>query len=448
MQLGIKDAIVGKLRIDKQIKFVEIRYVAHMKTRRIERADARRRLYLRRRRIFKEEKMRKTVYWIEGDGIGPEIWKAARPVLDAALAAAYHGGHALDWVELLAGNKALAAAGKALPEETLEAMRGADVAIKGPLATPVGGGMRSLNVALRRIFDLYACIRPVAWIEGVSSPVRHPEKIRMVVFRENTEDVYAGIEYAAASPEARRLSEFLSRELGAEIAPDAAIGIKPMTEYGCKRLVRRAVRYALERELPSVTLVHKGNIMKFTEGGFRAWGYEAAAEFGDRVVTEREALPAGQEKRLIIKDRIADAMFQECLLRPEQHSVLATPNLNGDYLSDALAAQVGGLGLAPGVNMSDRLAVFEATHGTAPRKAGMDTANPGSLLLSGAMMLDHLGFGKAGELVRRTLAELVAAKTVTADLAAGIPGSTAVSCSQFGRLMLDGLEKAGRSESA
>jgi isocitrate dehydrogenase len=380
---------------------------------------------------------------MEGDGIGPEIWKATRPVLDAALAAAVRGEYVLDWVELLAGDKAMAATGEPLPRATLDALAGADVAIKGPLGTPVGKGMRSLNVALRQIFDLYACIRPVTWIEGVPAPVKCPEKVNMVIFRENTEDVYAGIEYAAASSEARRLGDFLRRELGAAIAPDAALGIKPMTERGSKRLVRRAVQYALDRGLPCVTLVHKGNIMKFTEGGFRAWGYEAAAEFGERVVTEAEALPADREKRVVIKDRIADAMFQECLLKPEQHSVLAAPNLNGDYLSDALAAQVGGLGLAPGVNMSDSLAFFEATHGTAPRKAGQDTANPGSLMLSGAMLLDHLGFGKAGNLVRQALARLIAAKTVTNDLAAGMPGSTPVSCSQFGRLMLAELEKSG-----
>ncbi len=376
--------------------------------------------------------MRKTVYWLEGDGIGPEIWKAARPVLDAAAAAE---GHGIDWVELPAGEKAVASLGEPLPQRTLDALATADVAIKGPLATPVGGGMRSLNVALRQIFDLYACIRPVSWFKGVAAPVLRPEKVNMVIFRENTEDVYAGIEYAAGSAEAERLGDFLRSEFGAAVPAHAALGIKPITESGSKRLVRRAIRYALDHRLPSVTLVHKGNIMKFTEGGFRAWGYEVAKEFGDAVVTDAEARPLGEETRVIIKDRIADAMFQDALLKPELYSVLATPNLNGDYLSDALAAQVGGLGMAPGVNMSDKLAIFEATHGTAPRSAGKDTANPGSLLLSGAMMLDHLGWSRAGELVRDAVRGVIADKTVTKDLAGGMEGARTVSCSEFGRLL-------------
>ena len=379
--------------------------------------------------------MRKTVYWMEGDGIGPEIWRATRPVLDAAVRRAYGDGRGLDWVA--AGEKAMTATGNPLPQETLDALSKADVAIKGPLGTPVGGGFRSLNVTLRQTFDLYACIRPVRWFEGVCAPVRHPERVNMVIFRENTEDVYAGIEYAAGTPEAERLGAVLRDELGARVAKDAALGVKPMTERGSKRLVRRAVRYALDHGLPSVTLVHKGNIMKYTEGAFRAWGYEAAAEFGDSVILEKDATPDNSAGRVVIKDRIADAMFQEALLHPEQYSVLASPNLNGDYLSDALAAQVGGLGMAPGVNMSDSLALFEATHGTAPKAAGKDIANPGSLLLSGALMLEHLGWGEAATLVERALRGVIADRTVTPDLAADMPGARAVSCSEFGRLLVD-----------
>ena len=381
--------------------------------------------------------MRKTIYWMEGDGIGPEIWRATRPVLDAAVRRAYGDGRGLDWVELAAGEKAMTATGNPLPQETLDALSKADVAIKGPLGTPVGGGFLSLNVTLRQTFDLYACIRPVRWFEGVCAPVRHPERVNMVIFRENTEDVYAGIEYAAGTPEAERLGAVLRDELGARVAKDAALGVKPMTERGSKRLVRRAVRYALDHGLPSVTLVHKGNIMKYTEGAFRAWGYEAAAEFGDSVILEKDATPDNSADRVVIKDRIADAMFQEALLHPEQYSVLASPNLNGDYLSDALAAQVGGLGMAPGVNMSDSLALFEATHGTAPKAAGKDIANPGSLLLSGALMLEHLGWGEAATLVERALRGVIADRTVTPDLAADMPGARAVSCSEFGCLLVD-----------
>lgn len=387
-------------------------------------------------------RMRKTVYWMEGDGIGPEIWRVTRPVLDAAVRGAYGDGRGLDWVELPAGEKALAATGSPLPQETLDALSRAEVAIKGPLGTPVGGGFRSLNVTLRQRFDLYACIRPVRWFEGVAAPVRHPERVNMVIFRENTEDVYAGIEFAAGTPEAARLGDFLRGELGAKAPEDAALGIKPMTEHGSKRLVRRAVRYALDHGLPSVTLVHKGNIMKYTEGAFRAWGYEVAEEFGERVIREKDATPDMDAGRVVIKDRIADAMFQEALLHPEQYSVLATPNLNGDYLSDALAAQVGGLGMAPGVNMSDSLALFEATHGTAPTAAGKDIANPGSLLLSGALMLEHLGWGEAAKLVEDAVRGVIADKTVTPDLAAEMPGTRAVSCSQFGQLLLKKLGSA------
>ena len=379
--------------------------------------------------------MRKTIYWIEGDGIGPEIWRAARPVIDAALAA--ESDLTLDWQELLAGEKAREADGTPLPEATLQALRGADIAMKGPLGTPVGTGIRSLNVALHQGLDLYACIRPVRHIPGLETPVKHPERVDMVIFRENTEDVYAGVEFAAGTPEARKLAEFLRDELGVtRVAEVAAIGIKPMTEAGSKRLVRRALRYALETGRPSVTLVHKGNIMKFTEGAFRQWGYDVAAEeFGAQTCTEKDPVPG----RLVVKDRIADAMFQEALLRPEAYSVLATPNLNGDYISDALAAQVGGLGLAPGVNMSDTLAFFEATHGTAPAIAGKDRANPGSIILCGALLMEHLGVPAAAERIRSAVAKAIAGKAVTEDLAAQVPGSRVVGCQEFGEIIGENL---------
>ena len=313
--------------------------------------------------------MRKTVYWIEGDGIGPDVWKSARPVIDEAIRLSYGDERGFDWKELLAGEKALKETGTLLPDETLAALRGAELAIKGPLGTPVGTGFRSLNVTLRQTLDLYACIRPIRYFEGIESPVKHPERVDMIVFRENTEDVYAGIEYKAGTPEAAKLIAFLRDELGANVDASAAVGIKPMTEKGSKRLVRAAIRHALAQNLPSVTLVHKGNIMKFTEGAFRQHGYDVAKEeFAAQTVVEAEA--ASAPGKLVIKDRIADAMFQEALIRPEQYSVLATPNLNGDYISDALAAQVGGLGLAPGVNMSEKLAFFEATHRAEPRREG------------------------------------------------------------------------------
>lgn len=381
--------------------------------------------------------MKHTVYWIEGDGIGPELWKVTRPVLDAALNVTTNGEHELEWVELLAGEKAMRLSGSPMPQETLDALKNATTAIKGPLGTPVGGGMRSLNVTLRQGLDLYACIRPVRWFEGISTPVKHPERVNMVIFRENTEDVYAGIEYQAESAEAEKLGNFLRTEFGAKIREGSAIGVKPMSAFCSKRLVRRAIRYAVDHNLPSVTLVHKGNIMKFTEGGFRAWGYEVAREdFGDITIPEKEATPENSKGKIIIKDRIADAMFQEALLHPEQYSVLALPNLNGDYISDALAAQVGGLGMAPGMNMSDTLALFEATHGTAPTAAGKDIANPGSLLLSGALMLEHMGFTAAAEKVRAAIVGAIADKTVTQDLAAEMDGAQAVSCSTFGNILL------------
>ena len=386
--------------------------------------------------------MRKTVYWIEGDGIGPDVWKSARPVIDEAIRLSYGDERGFDWKELLAGEKALKETGTLLPDETLAALRGAELAIKGPLGTPVGTGFRSLNVTLRQTLDLYACIRPIRYFEGIESPVKHPERVDMIVFRENTEDVYAGIEYKAGTPEAAKLIAFLRDELGANVDASAAVGIKPMTEKGSKRLVRAAIRHALAQNLPSVTLVHKGNIMKFTEGGFRRWGYEVAAEeFGDVTITEEEVTKnfggKAPEGKIVIKDRITDAMFQQILLRPAEYSVLALPNLNGDYMSDALAAEVGGLGMAPGSNIGEGYAIFEATHGTAPKYAGQDKTNPGSIILSGALMLEYIGWKEAAELIRKAVEKTVAAKTVTYDLARQMPGATKISCSAFGKAICE-----------
>ncbi|WP_035067071.1 NADP-dependent isocitrate dehydrogenase [Nitratidesulfovibrio termitidis] len=378
--------------------------------------------------------MRKTVYWIEGDGIGPDVWKAARPVIDAAVAKTYGDARSIEWKELLAGEKAYAATGEYLPEATMQALRGAELAIKGPLGTPVGKGFRSLNVTLRQTLDLYACIRPIRYFEGIMSPVKRPDLVDMVVFRENTEDVYAGIEYKAGTPEAKRLIDFLRNELGANVDPESAVGIKPMTARGSKRLVRRAMDFAVAQKRSSLTLVHKGNIMKFTEGGFREWGYEVVRdEFADAAVLEADA--GGAAGKVVVKDRIADAMFQEVLIRPDQYSVIATPNLNGDYLSDALAAQVGGLGLAPGVNMSDSLAFFEATHGTAPTIAGQDKANPGSLILCGALMLEHMGWNDAATRIYNAINTTIGNRTVTVDLASQMASATTVGTVAFGEMV-------------
>jgi isocitrate dehydrogenase len=382
--------------------------------------------------------------FIEGDGIGPDVWRAARRVFDAAVECAYGGERQVRWTEVLAGEKAFAATGKWLPPETLSRLREHRLGIKGPLATPIGGGIRSLNVTLRLELDLYACIRPVRYFRGVGTPVKHPEKVDLVIFRENTEDVYAGIEWKAGTPEATRVREFLVREMKSEIRERSAIGIKPVSEFGSKRLIDMAIRYALRHGRESVTLVHKGNIMKYTEGGFREWGYELARErYGDVVCPEAEIARSGPGARvdaLILKDRIADAMFQELLLRPEQYSVLATTNLNGDYLSDAAAAQVGGLGMAPGANVSDDIAVYEATHGTAPMLAGKDRANPCSLVLSGVMMFDHLGWREAGALIVQGVERAIASKRVTGDLAAQMSGATAVSTTEFADGIIAGLE--------
>ena len=384
--------------------------------------------------------MKRRVYFIEGDGIGKEVWAAGRPVLDRAVEVAYGDGRGFEWVELLAGKKAFAETGSYLPESTLEALKRADLAMKGPLETPVGKGFRSLNVTLRQTLDLFACIRPIQYFKGIESPVKHPERVDMVVFRENTEDVYAGIEWQAGSAEARRLIAFLRDEMGANVDAESGIGIKPMTAKGSKRLIRRAIQFALDQKRRSVTMAHKGNIMKFTEGAFRNWGYELAAEeFAGRVILEgQDCCPPGA---LVLKDRIADAMFQEVLIRPENYDVIATPNLNGDYLSDALAAQVGGLGLAPGVNMSSDLAFFEPTHGTAPTIEGKDLANPGSLILSGALMLDHVGWHEAAGRIRKAVELAIAEGRVTVDLASQMSDARQVGCVEFGQILLANLER-------
>jgi isocitrate dehydrogenase len=379
---------------------------------------------------------------IPGDGIGPDLWNAARAVVEAAVAKAYGGKRAIEWREIVAGENAFAKVGEYLPKASLDAIRQYRVAIKGPLATPVGKGFRSVNVQLRLELDLYACVRPVSHIPGVPSPVLAPEKVDMVIFRENTEDVYAGIEWEAGSPEAAEVIHLVKKLTGKTLRPDSGIGIKPISKTGSQRLVRRAIQYAIAHKLPTVTLVHKGNIMKYTEAAFRQWGYElAAAEFGELTITEDEVFakhggktPAG---RIMIKDRIADSMFQQILLRPDEYHVLAMPNLNGDYMSDALAAQVGGLGMAPGANIGDGYALFEATHGTAPKYTGMDKCNPGSVILSAAMMLDYLGWEEAAALVRKSIKDTVSAKIVTYDLARQMSRATEVSCSGFGKAIIE-----------
>ncbi len=382
---------------------------------------------------------RPIIPFIEGDGIGPDIWHATKAVVDAALRAAYGGSREIAWMEILAGEKANEKVGEWLPDETYDALREFKVGIKGPLTTPVGGGIRSLNVTLRQQLDLYSCIRPVRYIPGVPSPMREPQKLDVVIFRENTEDVYAGIEWASGTPEAERVRSFLVEEMGASIRELSGIGIKPISPFGTKRHVAAAVRYALERGRHTVTLVHKGNIMKFTEGSFRDWGYEVAADdFGDQTLPESATWQGEKPNgRIVVNDRIADAMFQQVLLRPDEYEVIVTPNLNGDYLSDACAAQVGGLGMAPGANVGDEVALFEATHGTAPKYAGQDKVNPGSLILSAAMMLEHLRWNEAAEAVDRGLAGAVAAKTVTYDLERQMSGATKVSTSVFGQSVID-----------
>jgi isocitrate dehydrogenase len=436
--------------------------------------------------------------FIEGDGTGRDIWKASRRVFDAAVQQAYGGKRAVAWFEVFAGEKAFNTFQQWLPDETVEAIRDFRAAIKGPLTTPVGGGIRSLNVALRQILDLYACVRPVRYFEGVPSPVRHPERMNLVIFRENTEDVYAGIEWKSGTPEVKKLIEFLNKEMLADgkkqVRTDSGVGIKPISPTGTKRLVRRAIRYALDNKRASVTLVHKGNIQKFTEGAFRDWGYDLAREeFRSQVVTERESWIIGNldknpklsveqnaamiepsleqavdsfkksiheevkhtvdtihgshgngqwKKKLMINDRIADSVFQQVLMRADEYSVLATPNLNGDYLSDACAAQVGGLGMAPGSNIGDGYGVFEATHGTAPKYADKDVINPGSVMLSGAMMFEFLGWNEAAALIENGIARTIQQKRVTYDLERLMHGATKVGTSEFASAIIENMKGA------
>jgi isocitrate dehydrogenase len=383
--------------------------------------------------------------FIEGDGIGPDIWAAAHRVLDAAVKKAYGGKRQIHWFEVYAGGKARDRYGEWLPQDTLEAIRTYIVAIKGPLTTPIGGGYRSLNVTLRQELDLYACIRPVRYFQGVPSPVKRPEDIDLTIFRENTEDVYAGIEWREGTEKCRKVIEFLNREMGTSIAADSAIGVKTMSARGSKQLVRKAIKYAIERKKPSVTLMHKGNIMKYTEGAFKEWGYQVAKEeFPEFTITEEDVSKSGRPapaSKVVIKDRIADSMFQQVLIRPSEYSVVATPNLNGDYLSDAAVAQVGGLGLAPGANIGDATAVFEATHGTAPGYAGQDKVNPGSLILSGAMMFEYLGWLESAALIVEGMQAAIKSKRVTYDLARHMEGSVTVKCSEFADNVIARIEE-------
>jgi isocitrate dehydrogenase len=382
--------------------------------------------------------------FIEGDGTGSDIWHASVRVFDAAVEKAYKKKRKISWFEVYSGEKAKKIYDEWLPDDTLKAIENHLVAIKGPLTTPVGGGFRSLNVTLRQIFDLYACVRPVRYFKGVPAPVKRPELVDMVIFRENTEDVYAGIEWMSKSIEARKLIRFVKEEFGVTIREESGIGIKPISPFGSKRLVRKAIQYALSHKRPSVTLVHKGNIMKYTEGAFKEWGYELAREeFPDQCISEdlafKEFKGETPKGKIMIKDRIADSMFQQTLLRPAEYSVLATPNLNGDYLSDALIAQVGGLGLGPGANIGDKIAVFEATHGSAPKYTNQDKVNPGSVILSGAMMFEHLGWNEASEIIIRTMEKTIANKTVTYDLERMMEGAKLLKCSEFGTELIKNM---------
>ena len=384
--------------------------------------------------------------FIEGDGIGYDIMTASKRIWDAAVQAAYGGQRKIAWMEIYAGEKAAGIYdGNYMPEETFDALREFIVGIKGPLTTPVGGGFRSLNVTLRQVLDLYACIRPVRWYQGVPSPLREPWKVDATIFRENTEDVYAGIEYQAGTPEAAKVENFLKKEMGAKFFDGAGIGIKPISEFGTKRLVRKAIQYALDEGRESVTLVHKGNIQKFTEGAFRNWGYALAKEeFGDKTITEDELWSQYDGKQpkeiVVLKDRIADIMFQQMLLRPNEYDVIATPNLNGDYLSDAVAAEVGGVGIAPGANVGDYVALFEATHGTAPKYTNLDKVNPGSLLFSGVMMLRYIGWREAAEMIVGAYETAVSQKIVTYDFARLMEGAKEVKTSEFASAVIDNLE--------
>jgi isocitrate dehydrogenase len=384
------------------------------------------------------------VLFIEGDGTGPDIWRATKTALDAAVEKTYKGKRKIEWLEVLAGEKAFNATGSWLPSETIDKIREYKVAIKGPLTTPVGGGIRSINVALRHELKLFACVRPVRYFAGVPSPVKEPEKVDMIIYRENIEDLYAGIEWKQGTPEAARIIDFIKKEMGKDIAADSGIGIKPISITNTKNIVRSAIQYAIANKKQSVALMHKGNIMKFTEGAFKEWGYELAREeFSNETITEEELwakfdgkAPAG---KVVIKDRIADMMFQQVLLRPEEYQVIATPNLNGDYISDALAAQVGGLGMAPGANIGASEAVFEATHGTAPKYANQDKVNPGSLILSGEMMLRYMGWTEAADALVTAIEKTISQKKVTYDLERQMAGATLLKCSEFGKAIAENI---------
>lgn len=376
--------------------------------------------------------------FIEGDGIGSDIWNASQRILDAAVQKTYRSKRKIYWTEVLAGEKAFNKTESWLPDETVEKIKECVVGIKGPLTTPVGGGIRSINVTLRHVLDLYACIRPVRYYNGIPSPVKHPEFVDMIVFRENTEDVYSGIEWAAGSDEANSVISYLETQFGVKIRKNSSIGIKPISEFGTKRIVRKAFDFALENYRRSVTVVHKGNIMKYTEGAFKNWAYDLANhEYKGKIIPYTEYKDSG----IVLKDAIADNMFQQILLRPSEYDVLVMPNLNGDYFSDALAAQVGGLGIAPGGNIGEGYAVFEATHGTAPKYAGMDKVNPGSLLLSGVMMLNYLGWNEAADLVEKSFENTINEKYVTYDFARQMEGSKEVKCSEFGERIIKNMDK-------
>lgn len=383
--------------------------------------------------------------FIEGDGIGPDIWNATKMVVEAAVAKAYHSEKKISWMEIYAGEKANNIYGEYLPQETLDAITEYIVAIKGPLTTPIGGGFRSLNVSIRQLLELYACVRPIRHYAGTPSPVKKPELSDMIIFRENTEDVYSGIEWEQGTDDAKKIIDFINNEFGKNIRADSGIGIKPISIHATKRLMKKAVQYAIDNNRKSVTIVHKGNIMKFTEGAFKKWCYEeAVSSFRDNIITEAELwdnydgnIPEG---KILIKDRIADAMFQQILLRPAEYDVVITPNLNGDYLSDAAAATVGGLGMAPGSNIGDYLAVFEATHGTAPKYTNLDKVNPCSLILSAVMMLKYLGWTEAGEIIEKSIEKTILSKTVTYDLARQIDGATKVKTSEFAKAICENME--------
>ncbi|MEX0998869.1 MAG: isocitrate dehydrogenase (NADP(+)) [Thermodesulfobacteriota bacterium] len=385
--------------------------------------------------------------FIEGDGIGPDIWHASQIVFDAAIEKAYGGQKKIVWHEVLTGEKAFEETGEWLPDKTIEDLKEYVVSIKGPLTTPIGGGIRSLNVALRQILDLYACVRPVKYIKGTPSPVKRPEDMDMIIFRENTEDVYSGIEWQSGTKEAYEIRTYLVEKYGVFIREHSGIGIKPISPLGTKRLVKKAIKHALKKGLESVTIVHKGNIMKYTEGAFRDWGYDLAKEeFPDRTITEDEFWDEYDGKKpegkVVIKDRIADNMLQQILTRTKDYQVIATPNLNGDYLSDACAAQVGGLGMAPGGNIGDHLALFEATHGTAPKYAGQDKVNPSSLILSGVMMLEYLGWNEAGDLILKAMEKTILDKTVTYDLERQLDNAKLLKCSEFGEAVAENMDRA------